>query len=151
LRLTPTGSLAKKARENAILVQDLIAGSASFGHPSADSDFKSSLNEEDGSYRWPETGALPQEPAKFVHARTGDQRGGGREVGQVPFSKGVFRDICQTLHIHPSISRAISRADVPLFSRAEVLVSQIDDDCNQSSNILNTSFHQSSIIYDGPC
>jgi len=47
-------------------------------------------------------------------------RGGRREVRQLPFDEDTFRDICKNFYVHASISRVISRADVPLFSRAVV-------------------------------
>jgi hypothetical protein len=47
-------------------------------------------------------------------------RGGMREVRQLPFDEDTFRHICRKFYVHASISRVISRADVPLFSRAAV-------------------------------
>jgi hypothetical protein len=46
--------------------------------------------------------------------------GGKRGVRTLPFSRSVFEVIAKSFHIHGSIARAISRADVPLFSHAEI-------------------------------
>jgi hypothetical protein len=54
------------------------------------------------------------------NARKSKYKGGSREVRQVPFDEDTFKEICRSFHVHTSISRVISRADVPLFSRAEV-------------------------------
>ncbi|RYP75012.1 hypothetical protein DL771_002660 [Monosporascus sp. 5C6A] len=117
--------LARRAGENASLFEQLAAGAASFGQAEADSDFKSSLNEKDRSYSWPEGKAISAPPGKKRERHEkGNLPGGGREVRQVPFEKDVFREICQAFFVHPSISRAISRADVPLFSRAEIRINQ---------------------------
>lgn len=55
-------------------------------------------------------------------------RGGTRQVRQVPFEADTFRDICEKFYVHASISRVISRADVPLFSRAVVKMGGRDSD-----------------------
>ncbi|RYP06561.1 hypothetical protein DL765_009439 [Monosporascus sp. GIB2] len=117
--------LARRAGENASLFQELAAGAASFGQAEDDSDFKSSFNENDRSYSWPKGKAISAPPGqKRKRHEKGNLRGGGREVRQVPFEKSVFREICQAFFVHSSISRAISRADVPLFSRAEIRINQ---------------------------
>jgi hypothetical protein len=45
---------------------------------------------------------------------------GKRGVRTLPFSKEVFELIAGNFYIHGSIARAISRADVPVFSHAEI-------------------------------
>ena len=45
---------------------------------------------------------------------------GRRSIRTIPFSKHTFREITYRLHIHGSFARAISRADIPVFSAAEV-------------------------------
>lgn len=45
---------------------------------------------------------------------------GTREVRHLPFEADTFETICKKMHIHGSISRVISRADVPFFSRSYV-------------------------------
>jgi hypothetical protein len=55
-------------------------------------------------------------------------RGGTREVRQLPFEEDIFRDICKKFYVHASISRVISRADVPLFSRFVVKMGGDDSD-----------------------
>ncbi|KAF4634377.1 hypothetical protein G7Y89_g3742 [Cudoniella acicularis] len=52
---------------------------------------------------------------------TGNQNSSGRRsVRTLPFSKDVFRLITRKFYTHSSISRDISRADIPVFSSAEV-------------------------------
>jgi hypothetical protein len=45
---------------------------------------------------------------------------GRRSVRTLPFSKDMFGRITRDFYIHSSIARVISRADVPVFSRAEI-------------------------------
>lgn len=49
---------------------------------------------------------------------------GRRSVRTLPFSKDIFRLITRKFYTHASISRAISRADIPVFSSAEVLMGE---------------------------
>ncbi|KAK6958385.1 hypothetical protein Daesc_001184 [Daldinia eschscholtzii] len=49
-------------------------------------------------------------------------KGGDRSVRNLPFSPKVFKLMSKNLYIHGSIARAISRSDVPHFSRAEIEV-----------------------------
>ena len=45
---------------------------------------------------------------------------GRRSVRTLPFSKDIFSRITRDFYIHSSIARVISRADVPVFSSAEI-------------------------------
>jgi hypothetical protein len=62
--------------------------------------------------------------------------GGKRGVRTLPFSKNIFELIAKSFHIHGSIARAISRADVPLFSHAEI---QMKDLAGRSHPAYGTS------------
>jgi len=59
--------------------------------------------------------SFPDENEKIAHSNSGQ-----RSVRTLPFSKETFREISKRLFIHGSISRVVSRADVPVFMRAEV-------------------------------
>ncbi|KAH6662530.1 hypothetical protein B0J14DRAFT_570895 [Halenospora varia] len=52
--------------------------------------------------------------------------GGRRSVRTLPFSKDVFRLVTRKFYTHSSISRAISRADIPVFSNAEIEMGEPD-------------------------
>lgn len=117
--------LARRAGENTSLFAQLDAGAATFGHAKADTYFKESFNEKNRSYSWPDGKALSTSSGKVRERHDkGGIRGGGRELRQVPFEREVFHEICQAFYVHSSISRAISRADVPLFSRADITITQ---------------------------
>lgn len=45
---------------------------------------------------------------------------GRRSVRTLPFSQSTFRLITSSFYIHRSIARDISRADIPVFSIAEI-------------------------------
>jgi hypothetical protein len=49
---------------------------------------------------------------------------GRRSVRTLPFSQEVFRLITRSFYTHSSIARVISRADIPVFSGAEVLMGE---------------------------
>ncbi|CZR52311.1 uncharacterized protein PAC_02188 [Phialocephala subalpina] len=51
---------------------------------------------------------------------------GRRSVRTLPFSKDIFRLITRKFYTHTSISRAISRADIPIFSSAEIEMGEPD-------------------------
>ncbi|KAI5920486.1 hypothetical protein F4810DRAFT_723321 [Camillea tinctor] len=51
---------------------------------------------------------------------TSTATGGRREIRVLPFSQATFQVVTQMFWTHPSISRVISRADIPLFSATEV-------------------------------
>ena len=55
-----------------------------------------------------------------------DLRGGSQDVRRLPFDRDTFSRISQRLFIHGSIARVISRADVPIFSRAQVEMGPLD-------------------------
>lgn len=65
----------------------------------------------------------PKEPWEPKVGTTQSLQGGDREVRQVPFTKDMFREVCQGMFVCGSIARTISRADVPVFSRASVKLS----------------------------
>ncbi|KAF2748387.1 hypothetical protein M011DRAFT_466795 [Sporormia fimetaria CBS 119925] len=50
--------------------------------------------------------------------------GGNREIRVLPFSKKTFKLITECFRIHGSIARAVSRADVPLFSGESVTMGE---------------------------
>lgn len=81
---------------------------------------KDKFNENDRSYSWPIGEKIATDPDKVAKGDKRDFKGGRREIRQVPFDEDTFREICKRFYVHSSISRVISRADVPLFSRAEV-------------------------------
>lgn len=90
------------------------------------------FNEKDRSYSWPKGEKIAADPiGKGEGPSEGSKRnfrGGTREVRQLPFEENTFRDICKKFYVHASISRVISRADVPVFSRAEVKMGPGDSD-----------------------
>jgi hypothetical protein len=91
--------------------------------PWVDSAHKEYFNEKDRSFSWPLGGNISTALGKGQGALTKDNRdlkGGTREVRQLPFNKHIFSEICKKFYVHSSISRAISRADVPLFSQYKV-------------------------------
>ncbi|CAI6287394.1 unnamed protein product [Periconia digitata] len=45
-----------------------------------------------------------------------------RGVRTLPFSPGIFESICETFHVHTSIVKTISRADVPSFASEQVFM-----------------------------
>lgn len=50
--------------------------------------------------------------------------GGSRSLKVLPFSREVFLRIAAKFHIHNSAVRTISRADIPVFSSANVYMSE---------------------------
>jgi hypothetical protein len=109
-----------------------------------ENEFKGRFNEKDRSYSWPVgeiiTAAslgIGQESLGGVHR---DFRGGKREVRQLPFDKTTFREICKKFYVHPSISRVISRADVPVFSRADIKMDLGNLDGREYSAIGNNTY-----------
>lgn len=131
-----TSSLAPRAGENSSLFDQLDAGTASFGHRELDSVFRGTFNEKDRSYSWPKgesistpRGRTPLEPGLR------NPKSGAREVRHVPFEKESFQDICNAFFVHPSISKAISRADAPLFSRIDMTISPDGSDSETQAAI----------------
>jgi hypothetical protein len=106
------------------LLQQILAEDPSFGQLPAEKDIQPSLKEKDRAYSWPpgETLAarLVSKRIRQSNMKKRKYKSGSREVRQVPFDEDTFKEICKKFHVHTSISRVISRADVPLFSRAEV-------------------------------
>lgn len=51
---------------------------------------------------------------------------GRRSVRTLPFSQKTFRLITKKFYTHSSIARDISRADIPVFSSAEVELGEPD-------------------------
>lgn len=123
-------SLARRAGESTGPLQQILARKASPGLSRIESDFRNNFIEKDHSYSWPMGEKLPVDPIKEdAGLSKGSQRefkGGTRELRQLPFELETFGAICKKFHIHSSISRVISRADVPLFSRAEVRIGPED-------------------------
>lgn len=118
-------SLAPRAGENTNLFEQFAAGSASFGHTEADNLFKGSFNEKEHSYSWPKGESIASSRGLTRTKPTArNLLGGDREIRQVPFERDNFREICNAFFVHSSISRAVSRADVPLFSCIDITISQ---------------------------
>lgn len=120
--------LARKPGETKSSVQQVLSGAATFGSSRANSGFKSSFNEKDRSYSWPKMEKIVGgggRPSAGIHDIQG---GGSQDVRQLPFEKETFSHICKKFFIHASIARVISRADVPLFSRAQVKMGPVDSD-----------------------
>jgi hypothetical protein len=45
-------------------------------------------------------------------------------IRTLPFSYGVFKSICESFRVHESITKAITRSDVPSFSCEKVMMNQ---------------------------
>ena len=50
--------------------------------------------------------------------------GGSRGARTLPFSKETFRLITRNFHTHGSIARAVSRADVAMFSQDRIRMTE---------------------------
>ncbi|KAI0478283.1 hypothetical protein F4859DRAFT_479212 [Xylaria cf. heliscus] len=78
---------------------------------------KSQMNQCDGDEKTsqidPETTAVGDEELA---------RAGQRQTRVLPFSRDVFSRVAKAFYVHGSISRAINRADVPLFSHDDVFM-----------------------------
>ena len=68
--------------------------------------------------------SFPIEVGGTPNAEKGLQPGlsGRRSARTLPFSLETFKLISKRLCLHGSIARVISRSDVPVFSRAELLM-----------------------------
>ena len=67
------------------------------------------------------TSASMNEKAGELDAMPAPIMAGGRlTLRKLPFSKPTFQSITERFHMHASIARAISRADIPVFSGTEV-------------------------------
>ena len=75
------------------------------------------LNEKDRSYSWPPGEKIQASSGRGPSKSLGHKIRGERELRHLPIDKETFRRLCTHFHIPSSISRVISRADVPLFSR----------------------------------
>lgn len=87
--------------------------------------FKDSFSEKNRSYSWPRGERLSPGPDVKIRSPSPAQsvenlQRSSRALRQVPFDQNVFWDISRHFFVHGSIARAISRADVPLFSRFQV-------------------------------
>ena len=104
------------------MVQQILEGTAKFSSSRADTGFKDSFNEKNRSYSWPKNENIeaiaPGGRRSSINTR--HRHGASQDVRNLPFEKDTLRGICKKFFVHPSIVRAISRADVPLFSRAQV-------------------------------
>jgi hypothetical protein len=102
------------------LLQHILKSST--GDPSSilDGVFK----EKDRSYSWPKGENISSIPIGHGMARWSEgerkSRGSERELRHLPVDQSTFKAICQKFCVHSSIARVVSRADVPVFSRAEV-------------------------------
>ncbi|KAI0127540.1 hypothetical protein BJ170DRAFT_683378 [Xylariales sp. AK1849] len=61
---------------------------------------------------------------------------GQRSVRTLPFTKDTFRSITKHFYTHSSIGPVISRADIPVFSSAEVRMGE-QDDLTHSTQVYN--------------
>ncbi|KUI62347.1 hypothetical protein VP1G_09484 [Cytospora mali] len=114
--------LARRAGEDAGIIQQIENGIASFGQKDTDKRFKNSFNEKSRSYSWPKGEKLAPVPEVKTRSPTPTQNieitpRASRALRQVPFEKHLFLEISRHFFVNGSISRAINRADVPLFSR----------------------------------
>ncbi|KAI3321994.1 hypothetical protein HD806DRAFT_523418 [Xylariaceae sp. AK1471] len=64
-------------------------------------------------------------------------RGGQRQTRVLPFSRDVFSRVSKALYTHRSISPAINRADVPLFSYEEVMMQDNVDGVKREAWVYN--------------
>lgn len=62
-------------------------------------------------------------PTKSVQAPAGGRRG----LRTVPFERKTFEKVSRAFNMHSSISRAISRADVPIFSHVNAIMEDVAD------------------------
>ncbi|KZL72851.1 protein kinase, partial [Colletotrichum tofieldiae] len=84
-------------------------------------EHQGTFDEKYRSMSWPKHATISSVSEKSQKHRSDDIiRGNRREIRQLPFEECVFRDICTNFFVHSSIARAISRADVPIFSRSVV-------------------------------
>jgi hypothetical protein len=97
------------------------------------------FNERDRSYIWPFGEKLPtSQNGPSPGASKRNPQSGTREVRQLPFDRQTFKKICNKFHVHTSISRVISRADVPFISRAKVNMRISDSDAADSEPAIGT-------------
>lgn len=120
--------LIPRAGETNGLLEQLNTGRATFGRDEINTTFKGSFNEKDRSYSWPkgESITAPRDRPRQKPTTKGI-RGGGREVRQVSFEKENFLEITKAFLTHSSVSRMISRADIPHFSRIDMTVRKEGD------------------------
>ncbi|KUJ07848.1 uncharacterized protein LY89DRAFT_691534 [Mollisia scopiformis] len=123
---------ARKGGETKGSIQEILDGAASFGSSRANSEFKSSFSEKNRSYSWPKSSERittgPATVGRRLSIGARNVQGGSHDVRQLPFEKETFRKICKKFFVHSSISRVISRADVPIFSRAQVKMGPVDSE-----------------------
>ncbi|KUI68530.1 hypothetical protein VM1G_04680 [Cytospora mali] len=117
--------LARRAGEDAGIIQQIENGIASFGQKETDKWFKDSFNEKNRSYSWPKGERLAPVPEDKTRSPTPTKNmeitpRASRALRHVPFEKQLFWEISRHFFVNGSISRAINRADVPLFSRYPV-------------------------------
>ncbi|KAG7075560.1 protein kinase [Colletotrichum scovillei] len=89
------------------------------------SGLQGTFNEKDRSLSWPKNETVLNhdvQSGKLHFDIDNSLKGGGREVRRLPFDEITFKDICERFFVQSSISRVISRADVPLFSKSRVSV-----------------------------
>ncbi|KAK5657643.1 hypothetical protein OQA88_2715 [Cercophora sp. LCS_1] len=131
--------LCPRGGENASLFEQLNNGRATFGHAGVDKLFKVSFNEKDRSFSWPKGESIVSTGSQAREKSTTKAlRGGDRGVREISLDKDTFQDICDAFFVHSSISKAISRADVPLFSRIDITV------CSDTAN----ATEQPAIVYN---
>ena len=88
------------------------------------------MGKGDRAFTWQRgdrTAPLPVLEKGVSDLSTAGSRGGTHEVRYLPFVDDIFRLIGKKFHVHGSIARVVSRADVPIFSRSEVIMSTGDE------------------------
>lgn len=74
--------------------------------------------------------------------------GGSRGLRTVPFERRTFETVSRVFHVHSSISRVISRADVPVFSHTNA-ATEIGYNTAFSKNGRNEKYGQTpSVVYN---
>ncbi|KXH68994.1 hypothetical protein CSAL01_06611 [Colletotrichum salicis] len=89
------------------------------------SGLQGTFDEKARSLSWPKNETLLNHGVQYEKLHfdiDNGAKGGEREVRRLPFDEITFKDICERFFVHSSISRVISRADVPLFSKSRVSV-----------------------------
>ncbi|KAJ0124309.1 hypothetical protein J7T55_005647 [Diaporthe amygdali] len=132
--------LALRDGETETIIQRIETRRATFGQERADELFKSSFNEKRRSYSWPNGKQLTPGPnvSSKHEASLKETKGSaraGRGLRHMPFDKETFSEIGRKFFVHGSISRAVSRANVPLFSRARLSMGiSVQDYCLDEDN-----------------
>jgi hypothetical protein len=130
-------SLARRAGEDSTLLQHIRESKERIG---SNKSLQAGFNQKDRSYSWPLGEKLTtNQNGPSPGTSKPDPQGSTREVRQLPFDRYTFKKICDTFHVHTSISRVISRADVPFISRAKVNMGINGSDAEKSEPALGTA------------